>query len=55
MYESWQIEGGSVHGDDHVPYLNWNDTNPELNANWNDNANPNYGAASRGSVWQNLD
>ena len=55
MDESWQIEDGSVNEDGNVPYLNWLDDRPKLNANWNDNANPNYGGASRGSVWQNPD
>ena len=35
---------------DNVPYLYLNDDEPALNANWNDNANPKWGAPSFGSV-----
>ena len=38
-----------------VPYLNWNDDRAKLNDNSDDNANPNYGTVSRGSVWHNPD
>ena len=40
---------GSVHRENHDNVANlgdWNDE-PKLNWNWNDNANPNYGTASR--------
>ena len=43
----------SVTENGNVPYLNWNDEQAKLNDNSDDNANPNYGSVSRGSVWQN--
>lgn len=44
---------GSVSENGNVPYLNWNDGEAKLNANYDDNANPNFGSVSRGSVWHN--
>lgn len=44
---------GSVHADqrDNYAYLKrWTDDDVKLNWNWDDNANPNYGSASRGTI-----
>ena len=39
-------------GSDNVPYLNrWNGK-PKFNANWDDNANPNYRALVCGSLFK---
>lgn len=45
---------GSVSENGNVPYLYWNDDMPQLSDNFDNNANPNYGSVSRGSVWRNL-
>jgi hypothetical protein len=40
----------SVNANGNVPYLNLNDDELYLNANYDDNANPNYGSVSFGSI-----
>ena len=47
----WErVTCGSRYKSDNVPNLYLNDRTPKLNANWNDNANPKWGAPSCGSV-----
>jgi hypothetical protein len=41
---------GSRYNEDNVPNLYVHDDKPALNNNWEDNANPKYGAPSAGSV-----
>lgn len=43
---------GSVRRDNHdnAAYLNLYESRPKLNTNFDDNANPKYGSASRGTV-----
>lgn len=43
-------KGCSRNENGYVPNLNLNEDKPELNYNNEDNANPNYGSVSRGSV-----
>jgi len=40
------VDGGKhiTVGSDNVPYLNWWNGRAKLNANWDDNANPNFRA-----------
>ena len=44
---------GSRYNEDNVPNLYVNDDKPALNNNWEDNANPKWGAPSAGSVFAN--
>jgi hypothetical protein len=41
---------GTRYNEDNVPNLYVNDDKPALNNNWEDNANPKWGAPSAGSV-----
>ena len=48
----WEtVTNGSRYNAKNSPNLYLNDDKPTLNNNWEDNANPNWGAASCGSVW----